>query len=208
MAAAVGRGGASRLGTLLLVLIWLIGTSGSPASGAEPKPLSAILIVARAELPDPTFAHAVVLVLNNLGPAPAGIIINHPTEISVAELFPQEKRLARLPDKLYFGGPVELSSVWFLVRSAKPPPGEAIKACDGVYLSGSRDLLLRLLARPQPMQGLRIFVGHAGWGPGQLEGEIARGDWKLEHAEAQGIFDRKFEHRLPAPAPQEPKDRT
>jgi putative transcriptional regulator len=202
VAASVGRRSAWRaaLGALFLVL------GGSVASAAERAPLTAILIVARAELPDPTFAHSVVLVLNNLGPAPAGIIINHPTRIPVAELFPQEKRLAQLPDKIYFGGPVELSSVWFLVHAAKPPDGDAVKACDGVYLSGSRDLLLKLLARARPMEGLRIFVGHSGWGPGQLEAEIARGDWKLEHAEAQGIFDRKFEH--PRLVPQEPKDGT
>jgi len=176
------------------------------ASAVEPKPLTAILIVARAELPDPYFADSVVLVLNNLGPEPAGIIINHPTEIPVAQLFPEEKRLAGLPDKLYFGGPVELSSVWFLVRAAKPPAGEVIEACDGVYLSGSRDLLRRLLARAKPMEGLRIFVGHSGWAPGQLEAEIAHGDWRLEHAGARGIFSGRFEHRKPAP--QAPKDGT
>lgn len=203
MAAGVGRRGALRA-ALCALLGALAGSWSAPA--AEPKPLTAILIVARAELPDPTFAHSVVLVLNNLGPAPAGIIINHPTGIAVAELFPQEKRLAQLPDKLYFGGPVELSSVWFLVRAAQPPDGDAVKACEGVYLSGSRDLLLKLLARAQPMAGLRIFVGHSGWGPGQLEAEIARGDWKLEHAGAQGIFDRKFERAWPTP--QEPKDGT
>lgn len=202
MVANVGRRVAWRpaLGTLLLVL------SGSAASAAQPEPLTAILIVARAELPDPYFANSVVLVLNNLGPAPAGIIINHPTGIPVAELFPQEKRLAQLPDRIYFGGPVELSSVWFLVRAARPPDADAVQACDGVYLSGSRDLLLKLLARAKPMEGLRIFVGHSGWGPGQLEAEIARGDWKLEHAAAPGIFDRKFEQ--PLPPPQEPKDGT
>ena len=202
MAAGVGRRGVRRtvLGALLLVL------GGSIAFAVQPRPLTAILIVARAELPDPYFAHSVVLVLNNLGPAPAGIIINHPTGIPVAELFPQEKRLAQLPDKIFFGGPVELSSVWFLVRAAKPPDADAVKACDGVYLSGSRELLLKLLARAKPMEGLRVFVGHSGWGPGQLEAEIARGDWKLEHAGAQGIFDPKFEH--PLPAPQEPRDGT
>ncbi|HEV2284676.1 MAG TPA: YqgE/AlgH family protein [Steroidobacteraceae bacterium] len=205
MAAGIGRRSAWRAASAALLLA-VAGLAASAAGAAESKPLTAILIVARAELPDPTFAHAVVLVLNNLGPAPAGIIINHPTGIPVAELFPEEKRLARLPDKLYFGGPVELSSVWFLIRAAKAPGADAVKACEGVYLSGSRDLLMKLLARAKPLEGLRIFVGHAGWGPGQLEAEIARGDWKLEHAQADGIFDRRFERR--APAPQEPKDGT
>ncbi len=180
----------------------------TPAAGIlaeESRHLTAILVVARDELPDPYFADSVVLVLNNLGDSPAGIIINHPTRIPVAELFPDLKNLTRLPDVIYFGGPVEVSSVWFLFRAARPPEkNTAIEAFEGVYLSGSRELLLKLLTRERPMEGLKIFVGHAGWGPGQLEGEVARGDWKLEHAEAAAIFSGKYDHRKPGA--QTPKD--
>ena len=51
------------------------------------------------------------------------------------------------------------------------------------------------------MDGLRIFIGHSGWAPGQLEGEIARGAWMLEHADPDAIFNRKSEHPWPAPDP-------
>jgi putative transcriptional regulator len=54
-----------------------------------------------------------------------------------------------------------------------------------------------LLARDKPTDGLRIYVGHAGWGPGQLEAEIARGDWKLEPADAGAIFNEKSDHPWP-----------
>jgi putative transcriptional regulator len=170
-------------------------------SAADAKPLTAILLVARAELPDSNFADSVVLVMNNLGPGPTGIIINRPTKLPVARLFPDLKRLAPLHDKVYFGGPLDLESVWFLFRSATPPE-HAIRACDGVYLSANRDLLLRLLGRDKPTDGLRIFVGHAGWGPSQLQAEIARGDWTLERAESNAIFSGKSEHPWPAPEAQ------
>ena len=175
----------------------------APADDA--KPLTAILIKARAQLSDPFFADSVVLVMNNLGPAPVGVVINRPTPLPVARLFPDLKRLAELNDRVYFGGPVEIGSVWFLFRAAKAPE-HAIRACNGVYLSASRELLLRLLDRDRPMDGLRIFMGHSGWGPGQLEAEIARGDWTLAHAEPDEIFNGKSEH--PWPAPQQPKDGT
>ena len=168
----------------------------TPADDA--KPLTAILLKARAELRDPFFADSVVLVMNNLGPAPVGVVINRPTPLSVARLFPDLKRLAQLQDRVYFGGPVEFGSVWFLFRSSGRPE-HAIRACDGVYLSASPELLQRLLERDKPMDGLRIFMGHSGWGPGQLEGEIARGDWTLAHAEAEAIFSGKSEHPWPAP---------
>ena len=179
----------------------LLSGSSLPASGAETKPLNAILIVARNDLPDPNFADSIVLVMNNLSPGPVGIIINRPTPIPVSRLFPDIERLARVRDKVYFGGPVDFGSVWFLFRAASPPE-HAIQACDGVYLSADRELLLQLLGRNKPMDSLRIFLGHAGWAPGQLEAEIERHDWTSKRAEMEAIFNGKSEH--PWPSPQDP----
>ena len=169
------------------------------------RPLTAILLQARDELADADFADSLVLVLNNLGPAPVGLIVNRPTEVPVSRLFPDLKPLATLPDKLYFGGPVEFTSVWFLFRAVKTPE-HAIQAFEGVCLSADRQLLLRLLTRDKPMDGLRIFVGHSGWAPGQLEAEIESGAWTLRHASAEAVFGDQSQH--PWPAPQGPKSST
>ena len=178
----------------LLALCALCVSAGAHAGDA--RSTNAILLVARDDLPDPNFGSAVVLVMNNLGPAPAGIILNRPTKIAVAKLFPDDERLARLDARLYFGGPVDLRSVSFLFR-ASAPPENAVEVLDGVYLSRDPDLLRTLLARARPMDGLRIFIGYAGWGPGQLENEIGRGDWTLAPVDAAAIFERKSEHPWP-----------
>jgi putative transcriptional regulator len=188
-------------GTLCALLL-LFGASSS-ISADDSGHLTAILIVGKADLPDDDFANSVVLVMNNLGPAPVGIVVNRPTRISVPQLFPDDTRLRRLNDKVYFGGPVEIGAIWFLVRAATPPL-HALQAFDGVYLSADRELLQKLLGRPKPMDGLRIFVGHAGWAPGQLESEIGRGAWTLQRADPDAIFNGKSEH--PWPAPRGPKD--
>jgi putative transcriptional regulator len=185
-----------------LCALLLLSGSSWPLAAPDAKPLTAILLVARNALPDSDFADSVVLVMNNLGPAPVGIIINRPMPIPVSSLFPDLKRLAKVPDKLYYGGPVDFGSVWFLFRAAKPPE-RAIQACDGVYLSADRQLLLQLLGRDKPMDGLRIFVGRAGWAPGQLEAEIARRDWTSKPAEVEAIFGSRSEH--PWPSSQGPK---
>lgn len=177
------------------VFLLLIGVSG-PACSDNAKPLTTIILVARAELPDSSFKDAAVLVMNNIGPGPAGVIINRPTRIAVSRLFPDVEGLARLDDKVYFGGPVEIESVSFLFR-ADTPPEHAIQVLDGVYLSTNRELLRKLLGREKPMEGLRIFIGYSGWAPGQLEAEIARGDWTLVPAETGKIFDGKPEHPWP-----------
>jgi putative transcriptional regulator len=120
----------------------------------------------------------------------------------VSQLFPKIKRLAHVSDKVYFGGPVELHVVWFVFRAKASPP-HAVRVLDGVYLSANRKLLLHLLARDKPMQGLRIYVGHAGWAPGQLQAEIVAGAWKLRSASAKAIFGHESEY--PWPSPKSPK---
>jgi putative transcriptional regulator len=200
-AAAQMTRGLRRVAGALCAVLLLFGTSG-PVFAADGKPLTAILISARGELTDPSFADSIVLVMNNLAPAPVGIIINRPTPIAVSELFPGLKGVSRLHDKLYFGGPVELDSVWFLFRAAKLPE-HAIQAFDDIYVSADRELLLQLLGRDKPMDGLRIFVGHSGWAPGQLEAEIGRGAWTAKRADSTAIFNGGSEH--PWPGTQDPK---
>ena len=168
-----------------------------PSSAEEPERLTAILLVARTNLPDPNFAGSVVLVMNNLGPVPAGIIVNRPTRVSVATLFPENPRIAKRPERLYFGGPVDLGRVWFLFK-ARSAPAHSVRAFDDFYLSGDRELLVQLLARDKPMEGLRIFVGYSGWAPGQLEAEIERGDWASRRADTDAVFDRKQERPWPS----------
>jgi putative transcriptional regulator len=179
----------------LCAFLLLFGMSW-PTSADDTKPLTTILLVARSELADSNFKDSVVLVMNNIGPAPAGVIINRPTRIAVSRLFPDLERLAQLDDKLYFGGPVETALVSFLFR-ADTPPEHATQVLDGIYFSANGELLRKLLGRDKPMDGLRIFIGHSGWAPGQLEAEIARGDWALAPAETDTIFGRKSEHPWP-----------
>ena len=168
----------------------------SASSADDAKTLTTILLVARPGLPDANFKDSIVLVMNNIASAPVGVIVNRPTRIAVSQLFPGVERLAKLQDKLYFGGPVALTSVSFLYRSDAPHE-DAISVLDDVYFSANRELLEKLLGRERPTDGLRIFIGRSGWAPGQLEREIARGDWSLAPARSDAIFDRKSEHPWP-----------
>jgi putative transcriptional regulator len=181
-----------------------------PASGnagAAKKTLTSIILVAQDAVSDPNFGGSIVVVMNNLGPGPVGIIVNRPTPLPVSRFFPKLKRLAQVQDKVYFGGPVEFGSVWFLFRAKKAPKSAtAIRVCDGVYVSDDDGLLLELLKRPQPMDGLRIFIGHAGWAPGQLQAEIQGGAWLPRRADADSIFNAK--PQLPWPSGKEPKGGT
>ena len=180
----------------LAVLLFFGPSAGVPTDAAAP--VSAILIAAQAEVADPFFEGSLVLVMNNLGPVPVGLIVNRPTPVPISRLFPKLKRLAGSGEKLYFGGPVEIGSVWFLIRTDSRPK-QSVPVLPGVYLSASRTLLTQLLSRSNPMQGLRIFAGHAGWTPEQLRGEIDGGAWALRQADANTVFNPPSEHPWPAP---------
>lgn len=203
------------LAAALLVTLLLPGSSptaratGAPpgrhATGSTPGGMTAILLVAQGAVADPNFGGSIVVVMNNIGPAPVGIIINRPMPLAVSHFFPKLKRLAQAHDRMYFGGPVEFGDVWFLFR-ARTAPTTAVRVCDGVYVSWDGKLLLKLLHREKPMEGLRLFVGHAGWAPGQLQAEIAGGAWVPKRADARSIFNPESE--LPWPARRGPKTGT
>jgi len=175
----------------LLAAIWFF-----PAAFAEEAPgTKSIFLVAKKGIPDPFFGDSVVLV-TNAAVAPIGVIINKPLELTLAKALPNYDKLKPRAEKLYFGGPVDANDVVYIFRS-KQPVEKALRILDGVYITGSREVLDTLLARDNPVEGLRIYAGHAGWSPGQLEGEIARGDWDLLPADEASIFTSKPEDVWP-----------
>lgn len=156
-----------------------------------------IFLVAGRELMDPNFHQAVVLVTRSAGSAgPMGVVINRPTDMDLSKALSNLKGIEKVDGKVFFGGPVARGVVVFLFRSAEPRK-DAVAVMDGVYMSFDRDLLAELLARDKPMDGLRVYAGHAGWAPGQLESEVARGFWTSARADARSIFDAKPESLWP-----------
>ena len=163
-----------------------------PTFGDDAQPMKSILLVARKNLPDPYFRDSVVLVTRSGGPTPVGVIVNRPTDVPLSRVFPDIERLRSRDETLFFGGPVMPEQLLVVFRAAVPPTA-AIEVLDGVYLSLSRDLLRELLGRENPVEGLRVFAGHAGWAPGQLESEVARGDWHLVTADAGMVLEMEPE---------------
>ena len=150
--------------------------------------LTAILLVADPGLSDPNFRETVVLVgRHDKVAGPIGVILNRPLPLTLARTFPENKALAESPDKVFFGGPVALQALFYIFKAPKPPD-DAIEVGDGVYLDWDGERLKELLARDSPVEGLRVYAGHSAWAPGQLEREVARGDWKSARPEERIIF--------------------
>jgi putative transcriptional regulator len=163
-----------------------------PAFGHDAPSMKSILLVARKDLPDPFFRDSVVLITQSATRAPIGVIVNRPTDVPLSRVLPDIDALRTRDDRLFFGGPVMREQLIAVFR-APAPPSEALEVLDGVYMSSSRESLLELLGRENPVAGLRVFAGYASWAPGQLESEVARGDWHLTPADSRALFGTRPE---------------
>jgi len=143
-----------------------------------------LLLIASPGLPDPNFREAVVLVTQAEGAEATGVIINRPTDRSLADMLPGE-RFKRFKEPIFFGGPVAPQGL-FAVFQAEKFSGAAVTMLPGLYLAVVPDSIDALLKDPPPK--IRFFAGYSGWAPGQLRGELDRGDWLVVDAEADTVF--------------------
>lgn len=186
---------------VVCALLLLAGVSPFALAAEPGNATSALMLTARAGLPDPNFNGSTVLVTNRIARGPFGIIVNRPTRLTLSQLFPDWTNIAHGDRKVHFGGPVDATSILFLFRSAIPRE-HAVEIVAGVYLGRDLDLLRTLLERNDARETVRVFIGYAGWEPDQLESEIARGDWTLAPASITAIFEAKPAHPWPeSPAP-------
>ncbi len=146
-------------------------------------------LVASRDLNDPNFAESVILLLDYNENGARGVIINRPTEVSLAELLPEVKSLRKRKDVTYIGGPVTQHMVMILTQTTKPP-ADAQKVFADIHLISPHTELERVLQAEGKKAKLRAYVGYAGWAAGQLDMEVARGGWLIVPAEVSLIFDQ------------------
>src|SRR5580704_1472699 len=181
----------------------------SPA-GAEQgvEPAAGELLIASAAIQDPRFHHAVILLLRHDEKGAFGLVINHPlTERPIAGLLAESGGQADpdAPDstiegtiRVFLGGPVE-PSYGFVIHSGEYRRPETLTLDIGVAMTATKDIL-RDIGHGRGPEKYLFALGYAGWGAGQLEGEIARHDWFTTPGEPDLVFDEErgqlWEHAL------------
>jgi putative transcriptional regulator len=143
------------------------------------------LLVATEKLGDPNFAETVVFVTRRDDQeGTMGVVLNRPLEVTVAKAFPQIHGNA---DPVYEGGPVSSDAVQALLRSsAKPADAEHIVG--DIYVVVHKASLEKSISDRLPATKFRVYLGYAGWGPGQLENEVRQGAWSTVRA-MKYVFD-------------------
>jgi len=142
------------------------------------------LLIAGPTLLDPNFWRTVVLVVEHSEDGALGLVLNRPSESKVGEAVPELAVLADPDEEVLVGGPVSRSGVIVLADFEDP-------SCAAMIAFGSVGVLAGATPSERLGEGVkraRVFAGHSGWGPGQLDSELERGDWILEPARYSDAF--------------------
>jgi putative transcriptional regulator len=147
-----------------------------------------MLLLSMPQMQDPNFARTVVLLCDFRPEGAFGLVLNRPTEMSASQMVRLDPPVSMGNDlRLYVGGPVQPERGWILVP--QPPDDEEHRAIqEGLYLSAS-PLVLRQVLEAQPAPRARVLAGYAGWGPGQLDEELAQSAWLMGEVHLDLVFD-------------------
>jgi len=160
------------------------------AVGPEPTgqvEVGAFLVAAR-EMRDPRFRETVILVVEHDEGGTMGLVVNRITGVTLGQALPDWANLDRRKHFLFLGGPVEMRGLSYLHTAGMR--GETERwALGGVSGGADPQALRRLLEEDMPVEQLRLYLGYAGWGPGQLMSELERDDWHIFRADPEIVFD-------------------
>jgi len=178
---------------IYLGLCWHVATAWAEAGTdgrvlQNPRLGKGVLLIASRNLNDPNFSRSVVLITEFNEGGTVGLVINRPTKVPLAQVFPQLGEIKALLENLYLGGPVATHSIRLLVQ-AEELPAQAKHIFDDVYLVDTHTLFSQIMEDEPGRHNLKLYAGYAGWAPGQLESELIRGDWYLWHASAEIVFN-------------------
>jgi putative transcriptional regulator len=153
-------------------------------SEALPDSLRGHLLVAAPSLLDPNFHRTVVLVGEHGAEGAMGVVLNRPSGVTVGEAVPPLVALVAADGLVYVGGPVQPEAIVVLGEFEEPERADVLVVGAVGFLPGEIEdnEALGTIARS------RVFAGYAGWGPGQLEAELAESSWIVEQALPDDVF--------------------
>ncbi len=148
--------------------------------------LSGRLLIAGPSLGDPNFDRTIVYLLEHAAEGALGVVLNRPSALEVLEALPLWSPAAAEPGVIFSGGPVEADAVLGLarVRHAEDCPGWT--SIDGPI--GTVDLGMDPEAVVAGVEAVRIYIGYAGWGAGQLDEELSAGAWFVVEPGPSDVF--------------------
>ena len=157
------------------------------------------LLIAMPQMADPNFAGAVIYICEHNPEGTMGLVINHPLNMGMKELLDEigiDGDDFDPTEHIFLGGPVDIQHGFVLhTFSKQPDPQTSLIITRDIALTSSREVLASIANGDEPRQRL-VTLGYAGWGPGQLEHEIAENIWLNSPANKTILFSTPFDQRL------------
>ena len=160
-------------------------------------------LVAAPALRDPNFARSLVLMAEHQAEGSLGFVVNRPAAVTVGDVLdgvdpalrPIAERDGRAAAPVLVGGPVQPERLWILHRPTGAPAEEdGLVLAGAVAVGGSRELLEALVRSPAPPP-YWLVLGYSGWGPLQVEREVAAGGWIPLPLDDRLVFEVAFADR-------------
>jgi len=158
-------------------------------------------LIAMPRLADPNFTRTVTLLCDHSAEGAMGLVINRPTDLKLRDVYEQLSITATGPEadqSVYLGGPVQ-NNRGFVLHEPLGHWEATLPVTDTLGVSTSRDIL-DAIARHEGPDHYLVALGYAGWGPGQLERELADNAWLSVPASREIIFHLPIEERWRAAA--------
>ncbi|MCE2391360.1 MAG: YqgE/AlgH family protein [Proteobacteria bacterium] len=152
------------------------------------------LLLAMPQLLDPNFARSVVLMIEHGEDHSFGLVVNRTTEFRASDVLESMGIHwgADAGEVVWSGGPVMPNSGWLLHDDLARAENEGTYPLTGELALSTSPEELRAVVEA-PTGSLRFLMGYAGWGAGQLEGELAQGAWLVADATRRLVFETEPE---------------
>lgn len=174
----------------ILLFLLLGGVAGAetlkpPISVAAPA--KGVLLVADRTMPDRRFQRTVILILeHDAGRGTLGLVLNRPTDVTLDQIMP-DSGFRNHPMPINWGGPVAQNNLFMLFQANKAVAG-SLPLASGLFWSASPTTLAALQQSGYDETTLLLFIGAAGWAPGQLDNELGQDSWKLFAIQTGAVF--------------------
>jgi putative AlgH/UPF0301 family transcriptional regulator len=169
--------------------IGVLSTDLLPVQTKNPDDLgTGKVLVASRDLGDPNFAETVILLVHYDHQGVIGMMLNRRTKVPISRLLKEIKGAKDISDPVYLGGPVEIPSVFALLRTKEKLDG-AEHVFGGVYWISAKAALEKALSSHREPGVFHVYLGYAGWTPEQLRAEVRVGAWFIFPADEQTVFN-------------------
>ena len=145
-------------------------------------------LIANPLLQGTYFGETIILLTDHSTSGSMGLIVNRPTNVELSALGSEFKGSTR-ENRLYIGGPVAKNQAFLLIQTQSPPE-EVIHILEDIYFGASRKLFEIVLQYDNSEEQFQVYLGYAGWWPGQLEQEIQEGAWQVVSGNSAMVFQR------------------